>query len=704
MSLPWDDWFYHLSSKADEVNTAYNNYMKLRDQIETTGTQFNSDVEKYQTLIIYGTGLLLFNGTAAIADSDYPAFLTQTEANKPSTYDKGTDVVKVFQWMNTIVGGTFLADGVHSFGSLVVWPAMKSGFSEISGLVGNLVERAVETGVEATVDEALSDVSDLSFHTAEEGTVAGIETAGEELSDEAVASASSWLTADSVGLVSTTLAKLGFGTLSHLAVAGTVFLCVGIDAALGAIEGAKEAAQLDAALDQINTVLAKVQAYMDTLTQKRADLDAAILKAEQAFIAAMVALGAIQECNDQSWKKLVPGTDSLDTFNQAAYNGSRFYVVLAKIRDDWYRMLTNKPDLDWATFKLIEELQRDSTIMTADQVDKYLDYCATYSDTLKAAKAKATLADVMFPLSRLTPSSQFGFRYEYESEIRGIRQTNDHQLKFLKSQRSSYSSTQNRLLKITAHNCALLGVCFSVFASDRQIDKVMMKLICDDVDGFEGKRFLPAQVAKNITKSAGGYIAVKLIYLMSNSFDFDLLSTYSSEKIFSQGPEVFSSLDAAFQEVPDVNPVNFTAILRSKDSRSIREALRLSRVSLNTQTSALEFIHRGIEKCNAAILAQQQYFLDIMACLSKFQAPSFRWYLPVSHSNSGLFTSAMASAVHQFCPLLLVRFDWQTFQKTLGASRAKWEFFVKVELQKKPVGVSAEQFQTVIEVVKKIVA
>lgn len=84
MSLfPWDDWFYHISQKKQEVNDDYNRYLHLRDQIVADGGAFNTDLDSAQSMIAWNYALLLVASIGHMTDEQYGQWLKDNATNDP---------------------------------------------------------------------------------------------------------------------------------------------------------------------------------------------------------------------------------------------------------------------------------------------------------------------------------------------------------------------------------------------------------------------------------------------------------------------------------------------------------------------------------------------------------------------------------------------------------------------------------------------
>jgi len=366
--LPWDDIFYHVSQKEQRLNDLYNTYQHQRDQISLDGQNYNGKLDQYKTMIVYNSALLIAHNDATMKDSDFATWLKANDLDKPGKPD-GDEVAKAFQWVSTTTGTVLVGLAVKNFAKTYALPAIKSIYQSMKNLWGTAVEDVADQVADEGVQTGISAAADAAEEVGVDETVDAIaESIGEGVAETAASSF---------------LEGLGVSSIGNLALAGGIFAAVGIDAILGAIDGAQEARELDNSINNLRSALNKVNSYLTVLKNNEKKVEDGIISCEKMFLQLMNILSKIQKPSFE-WRYPV-GMENRSNFKAAMYKAQNQYGILSKIRHDWQTMKQNNPSLTWDLFKTVEEMQRPSSI-TKEQLDELLDFVAAHSDLMTDAK------------------------------------------------------------------------------------------------------------------------------------------------------------------------------------------------------------------------------------------------------------------------------------------------------------------------------
>jgi hypothetical protein len=248
--LPWDDWFYNLPHRRQEVNSLHTQAVALQDQIQNQITVFNARLKDYQSITAYNAALVIIANQIKMTDLQYKDFRVDLEALPPP--DEGIIPIEVGEMIAELAGGALILRGIVQLAKIA-----KTWFTG-----------AVEEGTEAIGEGAAEELAEVG---AEAGIEAIAET-GSEITVETVGEGVSEVAAEAV---------MEGAALSSLAATGiAIFAFVGIDMIFGAIDGAKEKRELDAAIDKLHTAVDKCQTYYNTVMSKMAEIDEGIVKEE----------------------------------------------------------------------------------------------------------------------------------------------------------------------------------------------------------------------------------------------------------------------------------------------------------------------------------------------------------------------------------------------------------------------------------------
>ncbi|MCP4220875.1 MAG: hypothetical protein GY765_39975 [bacterium] len=372
--FPWDDLFYHVRGKAKKVGDLYNQYIHQRDTIGTQGDHLRNRIGDLQSITAYTKALLLNASIGKMTDDDYHQFLSNNELNKPMA-PKQSMVIQIYQGIAELVGFMKFGQTLFRFGKLIkqsyftepVDEAAEVAEEDISEMISDAAAEAVE---EAGVDEAGDIASSAIVDAAAD---AGVE-AGSEAGLEAVGEA----------VVESTMSAV-----SVACAAGGIFAAIGIDALLGAINGAVEAKELNDQIDKLDAGLSKVTAFLGRINGDISKCEASILAQINQFKKVVAVLTKIQAATfDYDYPSEIA---YLPQWKVAIQKAGRQYFYLSKVRNDFHEYLhnwnTDNPDTPfnkrcYKMWRTMESTQRPEPL-TKKQALGFIDYVATVSDEMK---------------------------------------------------------------------------------------------------------------------------------------------------------------------------------------------------------------------------------------------------------------------------------------------------------------------------------
>ncbi len=383
--LPWDDWFYHLSSEKKEISDLYNEYIHKRDLIAVHGASYNHNLGLYQSLAVYNSALLIAAQQGVFTDAQYAEWL---EVNPAVADDdiEGAPAAEALQYATSAAGTWLIGVAVKRMASKTVLPLLKQGWKKATSKgAENAAENAAESGAEDAAEGSVEKAADqLVDDVAESGLKAGIATLENVTEDaaESVAEASS-RTAVRAIFETLTLEQVG-----NLALAGAIFVAVGLDAILGAIDGAKEKHELDAQKSRLREALNKVDDFLSTIDSANSQMQEDIVASMGHFLSIMGILNNIVPVNGYTYD-YTPEMKNISNFVAAAQNANTQYGIISKIRNDWHTMKSNNPGLTWSLFEMVEKMQRDQSL-SEEQFEEFLHFVADHSDEMSAARDEET--------------------------------------------------------------------------------------------------------------------------------------------------------------------------------------------------------------------------------------------------------------------------------------------------------------------------
>lgn len=350
--LPWDDWFYDLDHRRKEVNDLHTKAVSLQDQIQEQIIVFDKDLDVYKTLLAGNAALVIICNALQMDDLLFKDFTVQVDAL--DTPPSGFLPVEIGSALSELIGSVFVTKAIWQLGKLA-----KGYFSvaaeEAPELAEDAVAEAVEAGAEAGIEVGVEEATEITA-----------ETVGESVTEAAAEAA------------------VEGASLSGLAATGIgIFAAVGIDAVFGAIDGAKEAHELDKAIDSLQTAVNKSQTYYNRVAAAMARLDGATVGEEERFIGLVDAIGKIGNNPPTFAYKFPMTTANAHLFVDATQKALKQYSAFVQMRNMWVSFVDRQPSATKDTF-IPTYLMFAPTNITLEIASQYWDTLAKYSDSMKA--------------------------------------------------------------------------------------------------------------------------------------------------------------------------------------------------------------------------------------------------------------------------------------------------------------------------------
>jgi hypothetical protein len=198
-------------------------------------------LDQFKILLTNNAVLIYIDKTIRMQDLDLKDFTVQIGALPPPV--SGDIVLNALGGLTELIGGILVLKFVVDLGSIIkqgIWPAAAINEGaledvELDNLL-DLSQDALDAGVVSEADAA---------------SAASLEQSSVEVTEQVIQ-----------GVTSKALAATGIG----------IFLAVGIDVIFGAINGSKEASELDNLLSDLEAKMTIVQGYLNTVVSKSADI------------------------------------------------------------------------------------------------------------------------------------------------------------------------------------------------------------------------------------------------------------------------------------------------------------------------------------------------------------------------------------------------------------------------------------------------
>ncbi|MEJ3653188.1 hypothetical protein WEH80_09400 [Actinomycetes bacterium KLBMP 9759] len=260
--LPWGDWIYDNEHRRDEVRSLHTTAVALAAAVKTEVDQFDVGLAPAKNLVAGNAVLLVIANSVVMDDLQYGDFRATVSALPPPA--PGSVPAEIGSLISELAAGALVLRAVLQVGRL--------GAGLLTG------------GAEAGADIGGDAVSSLGEAATEIGLESGAETAAEitgETVGEAVTEAAAEAVIEGASLAG--LAETGIG----------IFAAVGIDLVFGLLDGAKERAELDRAIDALHRAVRKAQFYYNTVLTRHGRLDLVVGTEEERFTGLVTGLAKV---------------------------------------------------------------------------------------------------------------------------------------------------------------------------------------------------------------------------------------------------------------------------------------------------------------------------------------------------------------------------------------------------------------------------
>lgn len=344
--LPWDDWFYKLSYRRDEVNRLHKEVIQLQNTIQHDIDAFNKKLTDYQTLIASNSALLIVKNIIEMDDLEYKDYCVDVDAIELPA--QGYMILDLCGTIAELAGAVLIVKSICNIGKYAY-----SFFSESAAEVLEAGESCLEAGIDVAADTAAIGAEEV-----------GLEV-GAEVAEEAIEGASC-----------SSLASTGIGIL----------IAVGLDMIFGAINGAKEKKELDKQISDLTTALNKSQVFVNTVSTKDTELDAYIVKEEKRFRGLIEDLSKISG-QEATFDYQYPTTIAeIEQYKTAQSKAIRQYGVFQTLKQNWVSAVGRNPSIKKDVFlaMLINFVPAEVSL---EMLSKYWDILKKYSDTMQDAES-----------------------------------------------------------------------------------------------------------------------------------------------------------------------------------------------------------------------------------------------------------------------------------------------------------------------------
>ena len=343
--LPWDDWFYKLGYRKEEVNRLHKEVVDLQKKLQTDINAFNDKLKQYQSLVSSNSVLLIITNILHMDDLEYKDFCIDVDAIEIPP--QGYLILDICSAIAELAGAIAIVKTITDIGKFAY-----SFFSETSSEVIEIGESCLEAGIDVASDVAAIGAEEV-------GTEIGVEAA------EGVIE----------GASCSSIASTGIGIL----------IAVGMDMIFGAINGAKEKKELDEQISKLTDALTKSQDFCNTIALKDGDLDVAIVKEESRFkglIGDLCKVSGQEATFDYDYPTTIA---EIEHYMTAQQNAIKQYGVFQTLKQQWVNAVNRNPDMKKDVFlaMIINFVPKEVTL---EQLSKDWDILKKYSDTMKNAE------------------------------------------------------------------------------------------------------------------------------------------------------------------------------------------------------------------------------------------------------------------------------------------------------------------------------
>ena len=330
--LPWDNWIYHVDSKKHEVNDLHASAVALQNSINAKALHYNTLLDQVKQLLSGNSALVIIIKCLQFTDVQLKDFDAQLKLFPDPP--KGSVPAKFGSFLAEVTGSILVLKAVVNVGKLLKNAAFEvgEGGGEAIGEVGleGLAETGVELGVEAGVEGGLAETG--------------------------------------VGIIA----------------------AVGLDVIFGAINGAKEAHELDDQIGKLNSAVEKLRSADADLNDKLSKLQGVAVDEEKRFHGIVNDLQkVIPYKNAGSWLQLATDLAALPQFLAAQTQALRYYGLLSQLRVTYLGAKERAPKADKDTI-ISAVLLRAKAEVTHEELEELWNILARYSTGMQDHLQKQT--------------------------------------------------------------------------------------------------------------------------------------------------------------------------------------------------------------------------------------------------------------------------------------------------------------------------
>ena len=367
--IPWDDWFYNLPYKRNEINSLHTKAVNTENKVQTDIIYLNEQLATFRQLVAGNQTLLYMKTFIVVDDLELAKFQTEIDALPPPP--AGIVPLEFGQLIAETIGGGLVLKVLFHAGK----EAIKRFFARGTQVTG---ETTTET-LAGTMSEPLLEAG------LTEGSIVALEGAAEG-GGEAIAAASTGAV-EAVGTqVTKQAAKTIIGNMTARSLAATgigIFAAVGIDAIFGAIDGAQENHEIDEEIKKMSDALDKVDGFEEQVQSTTRDVKNQMVTQESTFINVVDDLAHIKTPTFSY--KYTTGFDNLSKFVAAQNAAIAEYSLLIQLRNTYAQAVKRNP-------KVTKDAIINNVLFTAPAsvtekvLNDYWTVLAKYSDAMKNAK------------------------------------------------------------------------------------------------------------------------------------------------------------------------------------------------------------------------------------------------------------------------------------------------------------------------------
>lgn len=377
--IPWDDIFFNIKGRSNELNNIYTDYLAHRDKLNLQGDALRGKLENLQIMNLHNNALLIVISIGDMKDSDYHKYLADTLAAKPNNPSMPM-VASVLAGLSELGGTLVLAKGLFNLGKIGITTlrSFASASKNAVDLTAAFEDEAVMVADEIAVTETGEAAATSIINAASE---AGVEI-GSDVGITATVSAMDTATIAAVETASSAtrvIAVTGVG----------IMISLGIDMIIGVIAGLEEDADITKETNSLNDAVEGLSTFIQKIDSKLLECDSLMLKEMDNFIIRMKILNAIQPATF-NWN-ITPNLSNMQLFVDAAASAADQYVFIVNVRtsftDYFANWITDNPGdvfgknefMGWKSF----EVTMRPKGLTAIQAKQFIDYVIQNSPEMK---------------------------------------------------------------------------------------------------------------------------------------------------------------------------------------------------------------------------------------------------------------------------------------------------------------------------------